>query len=855
MFEWLVPAIESGASVVTANLRLARELKRHHSDAMLASGASAWRTPAIDDLGVFVRRLADGSPEDQPVLLSALQCQIVWERVLAEELAGTDANIPALAREAHKTRQRLVDYAVPLAKVGEFARTDDQRLFAAALNRYVRQLDRDGREDAAALLARLPSLVSAAGGNVPPSVYFVGFVSPVPVVLRLVAALKEQGCGVQFVDVQRKASQSMAHFVDDEQEYRAAGAWARRTLDVDPNARLGIVVSGLAEQGDTVASLVREGFCPGWQIMDGQPERLVNLSFGRTLSDYPAVSIALLGLRWLCTALDARAISMLLRSDALGAHDDDTRIACELLLRDVPNRDWSLNEFHDEFCRAPGCLSDLIGEFVRASVTMTGARLAPDELATTFDAALKSLGWPGPASLSSDEFQLQNRWRDLLNEFARLRAVEPVMTASAGVSRLTAIASDAVFQSENTARGVDVLGPLEALGMEFDGLWVCGVSADTFPGIHRPNALLARDLQVEFGLPEARPELSQTHMRRIFDGLVASADTVILGFAQFDEEAERSISPFVPQHVETLAAGVPPWFAERYQQAVPVIESLEDPVPPVAAGERVFGGISTIDSQANSPFDAFASGRLGLSTIMPFSYATSARERGNLVHDALAEFYEPGLSQRELQAWSTDEVDARAREASFRAFQSAFHGRSPVQTRILRLEEMRMRRLLRSVWQFDCNRDASFTIASLEEGRRFTVETLSLKLRADRIDRLDDGGLVVLDYKTGGEKTLVKNDELQSYQLVLYAMVNDEDTSAIGFFNVNATGLSIKGDGAGFAKDVEGFNDRLRQWQAEAVTHSRRFVSGDVRVLAQQQQKDSRRTRLLSRATELKRGS
>ncbi len=854
MAEWLVPAVESGATIVTANLRLARELARRHADAMVAEGHTAWRTPQIEELGVFARRLASTAETDDRLLLGTLPCQVLWEQSLADELQGADANIPALAREAQKARSRLVDYDVPIAKVGEYARTDDQRLFASTLNRFVRRLDRDGQDDAPALLSRLPSMLLAGDCAVPESLRLVGFSSPTPLIKRLVAALKERGCAVEFVTSQRAGEQSLATFVDDEQELKAAGAWARRIIDRDPEARLAIVVSGLAERRDTVASLVREGFCPGWQIANGSPERLVNLSYGRRLAYYPAVSVALLSLRWLTGELSSIDIGILLKSEMLGSHPDDSRLLCELALREIPTRDWSVTAFQDEFCRSPDALTNLIERFAAAASTLGQIRQSPDALATAFYEALKTLGWPGETPLSSDEFQLINRWREVLNDFARLRSVEPGLSPAAGIKRLSAIAADAVFQAETTERGVDVLGPLEALGMEFDGIWLSGVSADVYPGIARPNPLLARELQIDFGMPEALPESSQAVMKTLFDGLVASSNDVIFGFAQFDEEAERSLSPFVPMDVSTADHVVPPWFAERFAQTVQVADSANDEVPPVGESERVFGGISTIDRQANSPFDAFAAGRLGLNTIMPYSHATSPRERGNLVHDALSRFYAPGMTQAELAAWTDEEADQRAREASFNAFQSAFHARSAVQTRILRLEEARMRRLLKSVWRFDCEREHAFSILSLEEARRFAVETLELKLRADRIDRLDDGGLVVLDYKTGGEKRLVSDGELQSYQLVLYAMVNAEDTAAIGFYNINATGISIKGDGTGLAGDVDGFNDRLRQWQAEAVVHSKRFIRGDVRVLAQQQQKDSRKTRLLSRAEELKRG-
>ena len=67
----------------------------------------------------------------------------------------------------------------------------------------------------------------------------------------------------------------------------------------------------------------------------------VNVSYGRRLSEYPAIEIALCLLRWSHRKLNGRDISLLLRSSFIGVAATDGRARLELELRKAPDRDWS----------------------------------------------------------------------------------------------------------------------------------------------------------------------------------------------------------------------------------------------------------------------------------------------------------------------------------------------------------------------------------------------------------------------------------------------------------------------------------------------------------------------------------
>ena len=116
------------------------------------------------------------------------------------------------------------------------------------------------------------------------------------------------------------------------------------------------------------------------------------------------------------------------------------------------------------------------------------AQRRPSEWAAFFDDVLKTLNWPGEGALTSRDFQLDNRWRQLLNELSRLELVCSKMHVAEAVARLVQMAGDTLFQAETEGPIVSVLGPLEAAGLRFDRLWVCGLAARDWPPASRQRS-------------------------------------------------------------------------------------------------------------------------------------------------------------------------------------------------------------------------------------------------------------------------------------------------------------------------------------------------------------------------------
>lgn len=856
MYRWLAEALASDASqVVTANRRLARTLLAEHARSQQALGKTAWPSPAIHSWRDWLLRLAEQDAGAAPnVRINAQQSRLLWEECLLADIDDPfiRMNVGSLARQCRDTWSRLHEWQLPLAECQAAARGQDQRIFARAAGRYADLLEERGWIDEALLPALLAARISAGELEIPNRLVLAGFDRITPAVEGVVSALEARECVRELAQSDRDASARLLRFESPEAELRSAGQWARTELDDNPDLKIAIVVNKLEQVADQAASLLREGFVPGWQYSPAV-ETAVNVSFGRALSDYPAIQAGFTVLRWLYQELRGDEIGSLLCSPFVGVQGGSGRSRLELWLRERPDRQWSRAQFMRAFgsrFKTPD-LEDWAARWreVDEHAEDAPARMRPAAWAELLDKTLRALNWPGEGTLSSADFQLDNRWRELLNEFSRLELVTPTLTGAEAVARLSALANETMFQPESEATALAVLGPLEAAGLEFDKLWVSGLAAADWPPAGRPLALLSRDLQREHGMPDATPDDTAGYGRRVLSRLRESADDCMLSFPATVGDSEQIPTAILDDLTVEDGPADAGWHAACLVGRSRLTTD-EDRVPPVSADETVYGGTGTIQRQITEPFSAFACGRLGVRWIAPYTTGIAANVRGSIVHDALFKLYEDKPSSADILAWSEDEVETRVRRALEPAF--AMHERfaDAVLHEVLRIERKRTARLLKEVIAEDRGR-GEFRIHSLEDEEHASFGKLSLRLRHDRIDRAGDGGLVVLDYKTGGHKKFLYRGDPAGYQLVVYASVLDETITGLGLYNVETRHTGIDGVGPALAA-TDDWQSTLSAWSATVVSAARQIEKGDVRLNPERSLEDARPLNLLSRFAELR---
>ena len=859
MYDWLSEALEGDAVVVTANRRLARVLRHQFEQQQLAAGHIAWRTPIIESWHDWLLLLLREANDQHalPTLINAQQSQLLWERCLARELPEGGSVAQGLVRLAREAWQRLADWQVTIKEVARSAQTDDQRMFASVAGRYLGILERENWVDDAGIAALTLRLMRAGRLQVPDRMTFAGFDRPRPVVTAMQAAIGDAGGAVLQAPLPEPARQMVLQcFETSEAELRAAGAWARDQLRDNSRRSVAIISGALEQHAERNARLVREGLAPGWQYGDAVLRRAVNVSYGRALGDYPAVAMALLLLRWLVRDLTSIEVSQLLGSPLIGgAEAGGARARLELRLRRLPNRQWTPLMLAGALPDSDERDSSSAWGKVLTDLAQRRRELPPRDRPANWvnfiDATLRAVLWPGSGALDSMDFQLVNRWRDLLNDLARLELVSPSMKLETALNRLQLMAAETIFQPETDFAAVQLLGSLEASGAQFDALWISGLTAAKWPPAASPSPLLSRQLQRQKSMPDADPSDTLQYAQTTLSRLLGAADTVVCSYPEDEDDAEQTpthlLDEFALESVEVVAD--PGWHAGSLCVAGKTV-AAEDRVPRLQPPERVSGGAHTLQLQMTDPLAAFIAGRLGVRAIQPQASGIPAAIRGSIIHDALHRLYGRCPGRAAIASMLNDDLEHRIGKVLASALTRYRRHADAVLHELLSLEERRLHGLLRTVVTADAAREP-FTIDSVEREIEFLEAGVQMTLRADRIDRLPDDSIAILDYKTGAKKNLLRGDgEPNAIQLVAYSCAVAEPIGALLLVNIDSRGVTFDGVGQGY-KGSDLWPENLDRWQQALRLACEQLRRGDVRVNRVQGITDARPVNLLSRFTEL----
>jgi exodeoxyribonuclease-5 len=568
-------------------------------------------------------------------------------------------------------------------------------------------------------------------------------------------------------------------------------------------------------------------------------------------------------LRWLGEDLPGRQVSVLLRSPCWGGDDRGARARTELALRELPDRQWPVDRFHEWLgsSRDAESAPRLLEAVARIETARNeDQRRRPSDCIRLIDTLLSDIGWPGEAALSSEAFQLVNRWRELLNEFARAEVIAPDMMLGEAARRLSSLAAETVWQPEGAEGAIQVLGVLEAAGLEFDQVWMTGMDSAQWPPPPRPSPFLSMALQRDRDMPDATPANTLAFARQVLARISGSSRHCVLSWAQMRDDAEMAQSTLLEAFDVVSADGYadPGWFARSLVGRGECESVHDDDAGPVAAGEQVRGGAYTIQRQFNEPLAALVSGRLGVSPISRFTNGLSAGDRGSILHDALHNLFTARPTQDELAGWTPADRERRVGSAVDSALAAYYHHSDRILARLLGLERERLRRILDHCIDWEIARETPFCIVSVEEELTHEAHGIAVGLRVDRVDRLDDDRLAVIDYKTGTPKSFVRQDgELRDVQPVLYAAAiarQDLDIGALLFQNIDSRKIAFSGAGGAFRpKEADQWPARLAEWLDTVDDVMRSLADGDARINVCQSSADGRALAILSRLEEQKR--
>jgi probable DNA repair protein len=819
--EPLVPLIDNGFALLTPNFRLARRIKSEWDLRRAAGGATVWDPAPVLPLESWLqqqwqRAVALGMLPATVQISDAQEAEL-WRQVIEQEQQDSQQyhllRPSAAAELAAQARQTLLRWQVDAGSASirqDFALDIDCGTFLRWQDAFERRLAGAGQSTALDCFCQLLS----CGARLPGSrLALLEFDDIPPLYRAIVAALSTE---LRELSPSGEPGQRIScAFSDKRSELQAVAHWAAALSREAPGTSIGIVMSDMARERGALEYLLRREFgCLG----ESYTSLPVNFSSGIALDRAPVVRDGLAVLELSGSHTTVAAVVALLQSRFLQLPDAGTPLANRFITRlfEAGRAELDTADLRYSACevRLGESRGLALGQHLLATSRMRELRkpALPSRWVDLFSEILALWGWPGQGPLDSLEYQQVELWYRTLDEFRSYDAICQPMALGPALQLLRSSCARQISQPETADCNVQVLGPLEAAGLAFDHIWLCGMQAARWPAPARPSPFIPQSLQRRLQMPHATAEREWTFAARLLEQYTRSTPLLHASYCRQLDDVPDLPSPLLDgfSRVEAPDPALidPDWIRQWRQRRLDLVE--DNLAPPLEQDEleSIGGGSGLLEDQSHCPFRAYAKRRLRVAPLGDFGLALSPGDRGSLLHEALNVLW-GRLGDHQTLVGLTDSAELEIVTEAVRVAIQEF----PERLRRLQgatfwqLEGQRLVGLLRE-WLAVERRRGEFIVSRRESEFSTSLAGLQLRLRVDRIDELPDGSQLIIDYKSGVSRVQDWLGERPARpQLLLYGVAAPDAAAALAFAQVRPrdsrfVGLGRLAAAPGIATDI-----------------------------------------------------
>jgi ATP-dependent helicase/nuclease subunit B len=785
---------ESGLTL-TVNSRLARWLLLAHNEKQMALGLKVWPTPEILPLTAWLKQVWMQSWPDK-YILTELQSERLWWKIVHQDPKQNIQDLLHLketAKRASEANTLIWEHRLPIDTMGYFP-TEESKAFNKWKTLYENRLKQLRALDPASAMDKVCGAMRLGSIPIPAQIVFAGFEEVTPQFQEWLDFLRDQQVAIRFSpEIQLQTPPSLKFLVSEKKievrkytekknEAVNCARWVR--ANYQPGIKIGIVVIDLQSyrsllKRELSAELAPASACP-WV----DKELPFNISLGPSLWEQPMINIAAQILSINEPAVPLQAFTSILNSPYLNVAQ--TRSAEVHALDRKLCRKKSLTVYLSEvmewFENSDSPLAHLLLGWVN-HLKEKENRL-PSQWGKFFAKFLDTFGWPMTGrSLTSREFQIYEAWKSCLDEFATLDSILESIPRSKAIDALLLMLKTKEFQTKTNDHPIQVMGLLESSGMSFDHLWVMGCNAEALPALPSPNPFLPIEIRKRHDLPHSTAQRELEFAEKSLRRLIVSSQNLVLSYPGQEKNIELKMSPLLsslcPQPLES-AEEPSKLVSHCLKDQFPLEPDLqifeESSLLSITESERNLyketgpgGGYSFIKDQAECPFRAFAHHRLyALQEEFP-ELDFDHQERGTLVHRALEIFWKQTRTQEALLKLQQDN---RLQDTVRDTVQQALKKNPNEVSRqglFYQLELERVHNLIIEWLDVEMKR-SPFEVVALEKEDHLDISGLKFRLRIDRMDKTEDGRVLLIDYKTGTPSPADWfGERIQEPQLPLYA--------------------------------------------------------------------------------------
>lgn len=840
MYKDLLSKLNHKHHILTPNLRLARHLHQRHEQ---YASDSTWQVPTIEAMSVWLEQcwLACDDPR---LLLNKQQEQLLWQQIIEQSpVSQLWFDSIASAKLVQQTYQLLQQWRCDWRILEEW-NNDALRTLKQWIAAFETQLKQRQQivscQIADELIQFAQSLPLAA------CYYLVAFDDLNPQLNHL---LDQLPC--QVVDYQCQQTVDAYQFAanDAADELRQMLAWAKQQHEKDPNASIICVIPDLQENYTAIRQAINTHLTPeAWFNTDYQ-STLVNISGGYRLAKIPMIASALSCLRCYPRKVSYQQLRYLLLSPFISAGESEALARAEfveqLAQTNETHFDWPIIiELIAKQHKQSAQLNQLQRHITAFNDLSASTTASLKQWAVFFQQQLHALAWPGERSLNSEEYQQIEHWQGLLQQFSELDQRADYSHQQA-VQLLTQCCQEHIFQQQSQHQApIQILGLLEATGIDCDAMWVMGLHDGIWPAPAQLNPFLPAQSQRQWQMPHSSAEKQWQFAKKITTRFCQTAKQVIFSYPQYEADSVLQASPLIQHLTQFQATNNTPAasLAEQCFNARQIEYLSDNTAQALPIGAIVRGGSGLFKAQAACPFQAFARYRLQAYQISEPEYGISAIQQGLIVHHALDSLWGMLGDQHKLLAID----DTRLATVINGAINNALSKVLPYYSNKLknlfkRLERQRLFELLQQWLNLEKQRPY-FRVLQREQCQPLAIGQIQVNLQIDRIDELANGEHLVIDYKTGQYISIQHwlNDDLSEPQLPLYC-ITDNSNQAIAFAQVRSDKIALLGisqhdigiDGIVTVEKIKQpqWPGLIEKWQQGLQQLAKAFAAGDAQVM------------------------